>query len=43
VTAQLLGMGRPLGKVNYRYVAFGSLKELTPYLFRRLCERASWN
>lgn len=43
VTAQLLGMGRSLGQVDYRYVAFGSLKELTPYLFRRLCERASWN
>jgi len=42
VTAQLMGMGRPLGHVDYRYVPYGSLTELTPYLLRRLWERMSW-
>lgn len=41
-TAQLMGMGRPLGQVDYRYVPYGSLSELTPYLLRRLWERMSW-
>src|SRR5210317_1180065 len=42
VTAQLLGMGKNIG-VDYRYVPFGNLVELTPYLIRRLRERMSWN
>jgi hydroxyproline oxidase len=39
--AQLLGMGEDLP--DYRYVPFGSLSELTPYLLRRLVERLKWS
>jgi len=42
VTAQLLGMGKNIG-IDYRYVPFGNMVELTPYLLRRLRERMSWN
>ena len=42
VTAQLLGMGKNIG-IDYRYVPFGNIVELTPYLIRRLRERMSWN
>ena len=42
VTAQLLGMGKNIG-IDYRYVPFGNMLELTPYLLRRLRERMSWN
>jgi hydroxyproline oxidase len=41
VTAQLLGMGQNVG-IDYRYVPFGTLMELTPYLLRRLKERMHW-
>ena len=40
VTAQLLGMGKNIG-IDYRYVPFGNMVELTPYLLRRLRERMS--
>ena len=39
--AQLLGMGDDFP--DYRYVPFGSLSELTPYLLRRLVERLKWS
>ena len=39
--AQLLGMGEDFP--DYRYVPFGSLRELTPYLFRRFVERMKWS
>ena len=39
--AQLLGMGEDFP--DYRYVPFGSLSELTPYLFRRFIERLKWS
>lgn len=39
--AQLLGMGEDFP--DYRYVPFGSLGELTPYLFRRFIERIKWS
>jgi len=39
--AQLLGMGEDFP--DYRYVPFGSLSELTPYLFRRFVERLKWS
>lgn len=42
VTAQLLGMGKNIG-IDYRYVPFGNMVELTPYLLRRLRERMSWH
>lgn len=42
VTAQLMGMGGG-DKVDYRYVPYGTLTELTPYLLRRLLERMSWS
>lgn len=42
VTAQLMGMGGA-SKVDYRYVPYGTLFELTPYLLRRLAERMSWS
>jgi hydroxyproline oxidase len=39
--AQLLGMGEDFP--DYRYVPFGSLSELAPYLFRRFVERLKWS
>jgi len=39
--AQLLGMGEDFP--DYRYVPFGSLSELTPYLLRRFVERLKWS
>jgi hydroxyproline oxidase len=39
--AQLLGMGDDFP--DYRYVPFGSLSELSPYLFRRFLERLKWS
>lgn len=39
--AQLLGMGEDFP--DYRYVPFGTLSELTPYLFRRFVERLKWS
>ena len=39
--AQLLGMGEDFP--DYRYVPFGSLIELTPYLLRRFVERLKWS
>ena len=39
--AQLLGMGDDFP--DYRYVPFGSLSELTPYLYRRFVERLKWS
>jgi len=39
--AQLLHMGEDFP--DYRYVPFGSIIELTPYLLRRLHERLSYN
>jgi hypothetical protein len=39
VTAHLMGFG---GNPTYRYVPFGNLVELTPYLWRRFKERLSW-
>lgn len=44
LTAQLCGMGRQLGcgTIDYRYVPFGDLTELAPYLLRRLRERLVW-
>ena len=39
--AQLLGMGEDFP--DYRYVPFGSLSELSPYLFRRFVERLKWS
>jgi hydroxyproline oxidase len=39
--AQLLHMGEDFP--DYRYVPFGSIVELTPYLLRRLRERLSYN
>ena len=43
-TAQLLGMGMGMGdaQIDYRYVPYGSLWELSPYLLRRLWERMAW-
>jgi len=43
VTAQLLGLGREPGQVDFRYVPSGSFRELAPYLLRRLWERWSWD
>jgi len=40
VTAHLMGFG---GNPTYRYVPFGNLVELTPYLWRRFKERLSWD
>lgn len=42
VIAQLMGLGRPLGSSDYRYVPYGTFYELFPYLLRRLRERMSW-
>jgi len=39
--AQLLGMDDDFP--DYVYVPYGSLSELTPYLFRRLLERLKWS
>ena len=39
--AQLLGMDEDFP--DYVYVPYGSLSELTPYLFRRLLERLKWS
>ena len=39
--AQLLGMDNDFP--DYVYVPFGSLSELTPYLFRRFLERLKWS
>lgn len=39
--AQLLGMGEDFP--DYRYVPFGSLSEVAPYLFRRFVERLKWS
>ena len=39
--AQLLGMADDFP--DYVYVPFGSLSELTPYLFRRFVERLKWS
>lgn len=39
--AQLLGMNEDFP--DYVYVPFGSLSELTPYLFRRFLERLKWS
>jgi hypothetical protein len=41
VTAKLMGFDED-DRVDYRYVPYGSLVELTPYLLRRLRERLSW-
>ena len=45
-TAQLLGMGvgddDATAQIDYRYVPYGSLWELSPYLLRRLWERMAW-
>ena len=45
-TAQLLGMGvggdGATAQIDYRYVPYGSLWELSPYLLRRLWERMAW-
>ena len=41
-TAQLLGMGMGDAQIDYRYVPYGSLWELSPYLLRRLWERMAW-
>mgnify|MGYP000501007237 CR=1 FL=1 len=41
VTAKLMGFDED-DRVDYRYVPYGSLAELTPYLLRRLRERLSW-
>jgi len=43
VTAQLLGLGREPGQIDFRYVPSGSFRELAPYLLRRLWERWSWD
>src|SRR6056300_67946 len=42
VTAKLMGFDEK-NTVDYRYVPYGTLRELTPYLFRRLQERLSWS
>ena len=42
VTAKLMGFDEKT-VVDYRYVPYGTLRELTPYLFRRLRERLSWS
>tara|TARA_B100002052_G_scaffold299027_1_gene334809 strand:- start:138 stop:908 length:771 start_codon:yes stop_codon:yes gene_type:complete len=42
VTAQLLGMGKSEGQIDYRYIAVGTFFELIPYLIRRLHERFFW-
>lgn len=39
--AQLMGMSDDFP--DYVYIPFGSLSELTPYLFRRLIERLKWS
>lgn len=41
-TANLMGMDEHR-RVDYRYIPYGSLLELTPYLLRRLKERLSWS
>jgi hypothetical protein len=43
VTAKLMGFDEDGDRVDYRYVPYGSLGELTPYLLRRLRERLSWS
>jgi len=40
--AQLMGMEDRDVDVDYVYVPYGNLWELTPYLWRRLKERLSW-
>jgi len=42
VTAKLMGFDES-DVMDYRYVPYGSLLELTPYLFRRLRERMTWS
>jgi hypothetical protein len=39
--AQLLGIGEDFP--DYRYVPFGSLSEIGPYLYRRFIERLKWS
>ena len=41
-TANLMGMDEHR-RVDYRYVTYGGLLELAPYLIRRLRERLSWS
>ena len=41
-TANLMGMDEHR-RVDYRYIPYGSLLELTPYLLRRFKERLSWS
>jgi len=42
VTAKLMGFDER-DVMDYRYVPYGTLMELTPYLFRRLRERMAWD
>jgi hydroxyproline oxidase len=42
VTAKLMGFDEG-DRVDYRYVPYGTLAELAPYLLRRLRERLTWS